>query len=140
MTIDTLGDVSWIGVLLAALASYVLGALWFTPLFGRAWDASIDHERVRGQAFGPLYYVAPLVSSILTSFATAVLLEVTGTRALGGAALLGVLVGTCYAAAVTFTNAVNPRTPRPVLFSVVTGSYHVVSIVVGALVLAALSG
>lgn len=29
-----------------AIAYYVAGAVWFTPLFGRAWDRSIGHERV----------------------------------------------------------------------------------------------
>jgi MFS family permease len=138
MLLDAFGEVSWWAVAAATLASYLLGALWFTPLFGRLWDRSLDHERVRGRSFAPLYYVAPFVSSALTTVATAVLLETAQIRTAGGAVVLGLLVGVCYAAAVTFTNAVNPRTPRPVLFAAVTGSYHVVSIVLGALLLVAL--
>ena len=41
----TLSDINWWAVLLATFGYYVLGALWFTPLFGRAWDRSIGYDR-----------------------------------------------------------------------------------------------
>ena len=44
-----LTDVSWLAIGIATLAYYMLGALWFTPLFGAAWDAAIGHTRVRGE-------------------------------------------------------------------------------------------
>ena len=30
-------DVNWIAVLLAALSAFVLGGVWYGPLFGKAW-------------------------------------------------------------------------------------------------------
>lgn len=35
-----LAHLNWFAVGLAGLAYYLLGAAWFTPLFGRAWDRS----------------------------------------------------------------------------------------------------
>jgi hypothetical protein len=30
-------DINWLAVLIAAVATFVLGGLWYGPLFGRAW-------------------------------------------------------------------------------------------------------
>jgi hypothetical protein len=31
-------DINWIAMVLAAVAGFAFGALWFVPLFGKAWD------------------------------------------------------------------------------------------------------
>ena len=38
MTLDGLGDLNWLAVLVAALVYFILGAIWYAPpIFGRAW-------------------------------------------------------------------------------------------------------
>lgn len=129
----------WLGVLLATVVLYVLGALWFTPLFGRAWDRAVGVTRDPGARFGPAYYVVPLVGAAGTAYALAVLVAATSTSEIPEAALLGLVVGLGVGAAVSFTNALTPRTARPLLYGAVTGSFHLVSAVAAA-VLAALVG
>jgi hypothetical protein len=34
----TVGEINWLATLLAAVAGFAFGAVWFVPLFGRAWD------------------------------------------------------------------------------------------------------
>jgi hypothetical protein len=133
--LDALTSVNWLAVTLATLAYFVLGALWFTPLFGRAWDRSLGIERKRGERYPPIYYVVPLVSSLLVSIATAVLVVAAGVEDLADATVLGLVVGIGYSAAVTFTNAVTPTTPHPLAFAAITGSYHVVGAVIAAIVI-----
>ncbi len=135
---DAFGEVNWLAVLLATLAYYLLGALWFTPLFGWAWDRALGFERPRGNRFPPLYYVMPLLSSALASVATAVLAAALRVEQLGEAIVLGALVGVGYALAVSFNNAVNPRTPRPLLYGAVTGGYHVVGLLVVSVIVVAI--
>ena len=77
-------DLSWLAIGIATLAYYLLGALWFTPLFGAAWDTAIGHTRVRGERFSAAYYVVPLVSSLLVTVAMAVLVGRDGDRAADG--------------------------------------------------------
>ncbi|GAA1716796.1 hypothetical protein GCM10009809_11070 [Isoptericola hypogeus] len=134
---EAIGAVEWLAVAAATLASYVLGALWFTPLFGRAWDASLGHDRAAHSGFGPLYYVAPLVGSALTTTATALVLALAGVTGVGEAAVVGLVLGVGFGTAVTFVGAVNPRIPRPGLFTAVTGGYQAASAVLAAVVLAA---
>lgn len=72
----------------AAVAYFLLGAVWFTPLFGRAWDRSIGHDRTRDNGRFPLgYYLLPLASTITI----AVILSALHTPAAGAGA--GALLG-----------------------------------------------
>jgi hypothetical protein len=137
--LDALTSVNWFSVTLATLAYFVLGALWFTPLFGRSWDRSLGIERKRGERYPAVYYVVPLVSSMLVSVATAVLVGAIGIEGWADAAVLGLVVGIGYSAAVTFTNAVTPTTPHPLAFAAITGSYHVVGTVIAAVIIATMS-
>ena len=42
--LDAITRLDWLPIALATIAVFVLGALWFTPLFGRAWDALARHQ------------------------------------------------------------------------------------------------
>lgn len=128
---------NWLAVLLATLAYYLLGALWFTPLFGKAWDTAVGVPRARGDRFPPLYYIAPLIGSLVVSLATAVLVSALDLRRLSDALVLGLVLGLGHAA-VSLTNAVTPNTPRPLLFAAVTGGYHVAATIAAAAVIVAL--
>ena len=45
-----MGDVSLLTIVLGAVAFFVVGALWYGPLFGKAWQraAGVTDEQVRG--------------------------------------------------------------------------------------------
>ncbi|GAA1808824.1 DUF1761 domain-containing protein [Agromyces neolithicus] len=135
--IEALSRLDWLAIGAATLASFVLGALWFTPLFGRQWDRSLGISRERGSRYPAIYYVVPFVSSALVSVATGILIVATGVEGWGESAALGLVVGVGYSAAITFTNAVNPVMPHPLAFAAITGSYHVVSAVAAAVIIGA---
>jgi len=127
---EAFGQINWLAVAAATLAYYLLGALWFTPLLGASWDRAVGFERPKGHRFPPIYYVVPLVSSLLVSSATAILVAALDLVDLTDALILALVVGLGYAAAVSVNNVLTPTTPRPVLLGAVTGSYHVVGILV----------
>ncbi|WP_456787781.1 DUF1761 domain-containing protein [Cellulomonas sp. P5_C5] len=130
----TVTDLSWLAIAVATLAYYLLGALWFTPLFGAAWDAAIGHTRVRGERFSAAYYVVPLVSSLLVTVAMAVLVDAAGIERSRDALVLGLVVGLGVALAVSVNNALTPHTPHPFRLGLITGGYHVVGIVAVTLI------
>ncbi|MDF1489431.1 DUF1761 domain-containing protein [Tessaracoccus caeni] len=132
---DVIAHVSWLGVALAALAYYILGAIWFTPLFGKTWDRAIGHEVSGARRFGADYYIVPLVSAVLVSVALGVLLAVAAPASMSEALIVGVIVGGGVALPVSMNNALTPHTPHPYVFGAVTGGYHMVGIVVVAAVL-----
>lgn len=128
---------NWLAVILAALAYFLLGAAWFTPLFGKAWDHSIGYDRSKATKFGPDYYLVPLVSAILVSLALGLILTALEPSSFGEALMVGVVIGLGVAAAVSINNALTPRTPHPYLFGAVTGGYHLVGIVIVSAIIGA---
>lgn len=134
---DALRDVNWLGVAVATVGYYLLGALWFTPLFGKAWDAAVGFDRPKGNRFPAVYYVVPLACAFAVAIATAVLVEHLDVAAPTQAVVFGTIVGLGYAAAVSFNNAVAPNTSRPALLGAVVGGYHVAGIILVSVIVTA---
>ena len=93
MTFDGLSDLNWLAVLVAALAYFAIGALWYAPpVFGRPWMAAggmtMPEEGTRPS---PAIYLTPLVGSVLSSVALAMLAEATGTDTLQRGIVLGLV-------------------------------------------------
>ena len=126
--IEAFGAVNWWAAALGALAYFMLGALWFSPLFGRVWDRSVGHERRSGERFPTSYYVVPLVSSIAIAMATAWVAEAADLDGFWDGTLFTIALGVGIAAAVSVTNAMTPNMRHPFVYGVVTGGYHVAGI------------
>ncbi|KQU47165.1 hypothetical protein ASG84_08600 [Rhodococcus sp. Leaf278] len=118
----------------AAVAYYALGALWFGPLFGRAWDRSIGHDREQtGGRFPLSYYVVPFCCSVATTIVIALALGTIDSGSVTAGLVVGLGVGFASAAA-SLTNALTPNTPQPFVFGAVTASYHLTaSTIAGAI-------
>ncbi|MEB3421075.1 DUF1761 domain-containing protein [Salipiger marinus] len=85
----TLSDISWTGIIAAALASFLLGGLWFTLLFGRAYARALGRAPVPKSRPAPLMIVGSALWGLITAFATAVLMARLGSGTLPEALGLG---------------------------------------------------
>lgn len=132
---DVVSDISWLAIIIAMLAYFMLGALWFTPFFGKAYDAALGTKRDKGQKWPAIYYIGPFVSALVTSIATAVLVYALDISNVSNALTLGLILGVGVAFSISCNNAINPKTPRPLLYGIVTGGYHVVGITIVAIIL-----
>jgi len=68
----------YIAVIVAAIVSFIIGGIWYQPLFGKAWMAALgkteaDKEAMRKQA--PKGFVAGLIGALISSFVLALFLE-----------------------------------------------------------------
>lgn len=120
---------NWFAVSLAGLAYYLLGAVWFTPLFGKAWDHSIGYDRPKAARFGPDYYIVPLVSAVVVAIALGLILSALAPSTVWDGLIVGVVIGLGIVG-VSVNNALTPHTPHPYVFGAVTGGYHFVGIVI----------
>jgi hypothetical protein len=139
MTLDGLGDLNWLAVLVAALAYFILGAIWFAPpVFGKAWiKASGAQMPERGQRPGAAIYIGPLVGAIIAAVATGLLAAATQTDTVSEGLILGLVVGIGYALSVVLTTAIfETSKPQKGVWFLITGLYHVVGVVLAALILA----
>lgn len=133
MTFDAFGEMNWAAVVVAAVAYYALGGLWFAEFaFYPAWRRSMGWEK---RPLGASYYVGPFVTSLLTAVALGALAEATGSSTFGASVVLGLVVGLGVAAAVIFnTGALDPNKPRPLTWFGVTGGYHLVGTLIASAV------
>lgn len=134
---NALAHLNWLAIVLATLAYYLLGAAWFAPLFGKAWDRSIGYDRPHGHRFGIAYYIVPLVSALAVAIAVAIILTALAPENLGERIVVGGVIGLGIAAAVSINNSLTPHTPHPFLFGVVTGGYHFMGIVIVSVIIGA---
>jgi hypothetical protein len=129
---------NYLSVFVAGFAYFALGGLWFTPLFGKQWDKAVGFERPEKWRPSTIYYVGPLVGSFVGAFVIAVIMNLSQSASLTEALSIGFLVG-IVGATVTTVNAISPNTPRPGLYALVTGGYHLTGLVLCSVVIYLLS-
>lgn len=138
MTFDVLGEVNWLAVIVGALAYFMLGALWYSPVFlGKPWMRATGMEMPEsGEGPGPAIYIAPLIGYIISAVATAMLAEATRSTTISEGLVLGLVVWVGYSAVLAGVTAVfSPQLRSPSTWFWITASYNLVGLlIVGALV------
>ena len=68
-----LANLNWWSVLVAFIAYFFLGALWFTLFFSKPYKLSLGREG-ETLASKPIFIVGPAICSLVITIATAVLM------------------------------------------------------------------
>lgn len=134
MSFDMLGQLDWLAVIVGAAIYFAIGAVWFTPmLFGRPWQRSIGWDPSREQETSPAVYAVPALFSLVAATATAMLAAATGSDDWTDGVMLGLVVGIGYALTIVASDAVfDPHKPQRWLWFAITGGYHVLGLVIVA--------
>jgi hypothetical protein len=135
VTLDVLGQVNWLALIIGALVYFALGAVWFTPvLFARPWQRAIGWDESRATPeMNPMSYALPAVLYVIVAIATAMLAVATGSNSIGEGLLLGLVIGIGYAVTLTGVEAVfDPNKPQPWVWFAITGAYHLIGFVIVA--------
>lgn len=66
-------NINWIAVLVAAVVAFIVGAVWYGPLFGKAWQKIVglsDKEAAEGapKVFGGAFILTLIISVNLAFF------------------------------------------------------------------------
>ena len=138
MSFDVLGDLNWLAVLVAAIAYFVLGALWYArPVFGRMWAEAGGLEMPEGQRPNPAVFVTPLIGSVLSAIALGIIAALTGTDTFGEGIVLGIVVAVGFAISISMVTAVfEANKPNRMTWGAVNAGYHVVGNIVAAVIVA----
>ncbi len=88
-----LQEINWLAVVVAGLAFFMLGAVWYSALFGKAWArfADIDWENPGGNTAA--IFGTTLVLEILASAVLAHLVQLSGHDGWKIGLHLGLMVG-----------------------------------------------
>jgi hypothetical protein len=130
-------NLNWISVLLAFAAYFLLGALWFTLFFSKQYKISLgrDNETLPNK---PIFIIGPAFCSLVITLATALLIYALNIQSFGGALAFSAVVGIGYLFANTINIAINPNIPRPILYGIISGTYHLVGIFMVSIIIVAM--
>jgi hypothetical protein len=135
MSFDVLGDVNWLAILVGALVWFILGALWYGPLFSKAWIAASGVDpTAEGQRPSAGIYVFPLLADLVATVALAMLAEATGSTTLGHGIILGLVVGVGFAVTLFAVEAVFGNRPKPGTWFAITAAYSLIGIVIASVI------
>ncbi|MGH8824761.1 MAG: DUF1761 domain-containing protein [Jiangellaceae bacterium] len=140
MSFDVLGELNWLAVIVAALAYFALGALWYAPpVMGKTWMAAGGMEMpADDQRPGPGIYVVPLIGSVLSAVALGMLAEASGTDTVGAGFVLGLVAAVGFALAIAMVTATfESNKPKPMVWGAINAGYHALGIIVAALIIGA---
>jgi hypothetical protein len=116
-------QISWIAVLVATLAGFALGAVWYGPLFGKAWMRHVGLTREQLSGFNPAVTYG---TTFLWALVTAVVLgaELGPAPTVSWAVSCGAAVGGLLVLPSLATNYLFEG--KPFLLTAINGGYHVV--------------
>lgn len=139
MSFDALGEVKWLAVIVATIAYFVLGAIWYAgPVFGRAWMRAMGWQRPSAERPSPAIFIGPLVGAFVSTLALAALAEATATNTIAEGIVLAIYAGFGIAVAVLFVTAVFEATkPDRWTWFAITAGYHFTGLLIASLVIAA---
>jgi hypothetical protein len=136
MSFDVLGDLNWLAVIVATLAYFLLGAVWYAQaVFGKAWQRSSGITIEEGQRPGAVFYIIPLITCFLAVLATAMIAATTGSSTVGDAIVLGLVVGVGFAGSLSLLGSAFGNYPQPGVYFAITASYHLVGLMGASLIL-----
>lgn len=91
-------EINWLAVLVAAVVTFVLGGLWYGPLFGKTWRAAEGQTEPQpgDQKHPALVYGLSLVMMLIAAAALAIALGPVPpvSRSVGA----GLVIGLCWVA------------------------------------------
>ena len=83
---------NWWAILVATAAAFVLGGIWYGPVFGKAWLAAIG-KSADDLKPSPMPFIVSFFTALLTCIVLAMLMNALGIATLGGGLAMGALVG-----------------------------------------------
>ncbi|TGK80978.1 DUF1761 domain-containing protein [Leptospira montravelensis] len=128
-------SLNWIAIGLAFLVYFFLGYVWFTILFEKPYRISLGKENETPAPLTAIFIIGPGICTLFNLVTTAVLFYALQINEMAEALRWGSLIGIGYLSANTFTIAINPNIPRPILYGIISSAYHFVGINIAAMIL-----
>lgn len=132
MTLGTFGDVNYLAVLVAAIAYFAIGAVWYAPpVLGRAWMDASGVRPQEGRTPTPLLVLA-FVAAFVASLVLAFLARASGADGFGEGIVLGLVCGVGFAlTALVVTQRFENRPPT---LPWINAGYHILGLLVAAII------
>ena len=131
---NILSHLNYVHILVAAIAYFAIGSLWFSVIFGKMWvklngfgqPSEEDKKRM------PMMFGMTFAYNFITTFAVACLLYFIMPPNIISAIKAGLLIGVGIVGVPIALNYM--YTKRPFMLTLIDAGYHVVSIIVVSII------
>lgn len=136
MNIELFSQINWLAVIVAGIAYFMLGGLWYSKaLFGTKWAAlqKIDMSGPDSKkGVGAIMFYS-FIFMLLTAFGLAILVARIDVTLLSGAVKLGLVTGLLFAVTSLSISFIYEKKPAALYF--ITGSYLLIGNIIAAIIL-----
>src|SRR6185503_4835348 len=136
MNTEVFSHLNWLAILVAGVAYFALGAIWYSFIFKNAWIKASgvnanDPNMKKGVA---QIMLTSLVLMIVASLGIALFLSKTGVTSWMTGAKVGLVAGVCFSATGICISYLYEK--RPMALHFINAGYNVVGCVVAGIILA----
>ena len=85
-------ELNWIAIGVATILGFLLGGLWYGPLFGQAWMSAIGKSADELQP-SPTPFIVSFITALITAIVLAALIHDLGITSWTGGGLFGLIIG-----------------------------------------------
>jgi len=135
--INQVPNLNWISVLIAFIAYFLVGALWFTLLFSKWYKRSLGRENEILEN-KPIFIIGPALCTLIITLASAILIYALNITSLKDGFEFSLLIGVGFLVANTVNIAINPNIPKPILYGIISGTYHLTGILIANTIIIAM--
>jgi uncharacterized membrane protein len=125
---------NWWAILVATMAGFMLGGLWYGPIFGKAWLKAIGKTEDDIEP-SPTPFIVSFFTSLITAIAVSALIHNLGFTTLSDGIALGVIAGIGFIATSMGSDSAFGRSGLP-LFLIQSGYRVTYTIIMGAILVA----
>ena len=130
-------SVTYTSVLLAAVASFIIGALWYGPIFGKKWMklsgmTAKDVKAAKKKGMGKLYFIN-FIGTLITAYVLGVFLGFSNAVTVAEATMVAFWAWLGFFASTTLLGSVLWEN-RPIGLYVLNAGYWLVNLIVIAIV------
>ena len=129
-------EINYIAVLVASVAAFAVGALWYGPLFGKNWRElmGFSAEATQSMKMTPVKAMAGgFISTLILTYVLAHFVTLIGVITVADALTLGFWIWLGFVATIMLNSVWYEN--RPLQLYLINASHYLVAILVAALVL-----
>lgn len=136
MNTEVLHHINWLAVLVAGLAYFFLGALWYSVLFGKKWrsyNSPLMKDPNAKMGSGGIMFIS-FILMLVCSFGLSLIVTRLGLVGWRVGLKLGILTGVFFAATAIHISYVYEK--RPLGLHLINGLYNVAGNIIAAIIVA----
>jgi len=133
-TQDFYAHINYLAVLVSAIAYFAIGALWYSPvLFGKMWMEAKNVQPDPNRSGMAKLFITTFILNLLCVFIAATFVSALGANSVADGINLGVRIALGFAVSTMGINYMYDNKPAKLFW--IDSGYHIVGIVVAAIIL-----